>query len=106
MNVTGYIGWSLAALHIALQILFIVRALLRPHREPASRLAWVVAIAVAPVIGILAYVLFGETNIGRRRIARMRAALRRLPSLAEIGGADEHESEAFVPEPYAPIFRV
>ncbi|HWK66457.1 MAG TPA: cardiolipin synthase [Rhizobiaceae bacterium] len=106
MDVTNYIAWSLAALHVALQIFFIIRALLRPHREPASRLAWVVAIAVAPVVGILAYVFFGETNIGRRRIARMRAALRRLPSLAEISGADEHESEASVPEPYAPLFRV
>lgn len=106
MTLAGTIAWGLAALHVALQIFFIIRALLRPHREPASRLAWVVAIAVAPVVGILAYVFFGETNIGRRRIARMRAALRRLPSLVEISGADEHESEASIPEAYAPLFRV
>ena len=60
---------SSLALHVALQIFFVGRALLRPHREPASRLAWVVVIVVAPVVGMLAYVLFGETNIGRRRIA-------------------------------------
>ena len=34
-------GCSLAV-HVVLQIAFIVRALLRPHREPASRLAWVI----------------------------------------------------------------
>ena len=62
-----------------LQIVFVIRAMLRPHREPASRLAWVVVIIVAPVVGIVAYVLFGETNIGSRRIARVRAA-RRLPA--------------------------
>ena len=75
----------------ALQIFFVGRALLRPHREPASRLAWVVVIVVAPVVGMLAYVLFGETNIGRRRIARFKRAMARLPAFAEIG---RHEGEA------------
>ena len=42
----------------------------RPHREPASRVAWVVVILVLPIVGILAYVLLGETSIGRRRVAR------------------------------------
>ncbi|PJN95797.1 cardiolipin synthase, partial [Amaricoccus sp. HAR-UPW-R2A-40] len=60
----------LILLHVTLQAFFIGRALLRPQREPASRLAWVVVILVAPVLGILAYVMFGETNLGRRRIAR------------------------------------
>jgi cardiolipin synthase len=98
-----YIGWVLFALHGSLQILFIIRAILRPHREPASRLAWVVIIIVAPVLGIGAYVLFGETNIGRRRIARVREALRRLPSLAEMGGVEAHVD---IPGRYAAVFRV
>jgi cardiolipin synthase len=31
----------------------IARAILRPHREPASRVAWVVVMIVFPVVGIL-----------------------------------------------------
>ena len=65
----------LLVVHTCLQVLFVGRALLRPHREPASRLAWVVVIIVAPIFGMVAYVLFGETSIGRRRIARRGSGL-------------------------------
>ena len=97
------VAWALFVLHVSLQIFIIIRAILRPHREPASRLAWVVVIVVAPVVGIVAYVLFGSTNIGSRRIARFRTALRRLPSLADIGDVEEHPD---IPERYLPVFRV
>ncbi|HMH43801.1 MAG TPA: PLDc N-terminal domain-containing protein, partial [Pyrinomonadaceae bacterium] len=40
----------------------IARVILRPHREPASRVAWIVVMIVLPVIGILTYILFGETS--------------------------------------------
>ena len=103
MQENSAIAWILVALHIALQVLFIVRALLRTHREPSARMAWVLAIVTVPVVGIVAYVLFGETNIGRRRIARMRAALKRLPSFHDFGHA---ETRQVVPERYAPLFRV
>lgn len=98
-------AWFLLTLHLALQVFFVGRALLRPHREPASRLAWVVVIIVAPVVGMLAYVFFGETNIGRRRIARFKRAMARLPSFAAIG-RHEGEAEADVPERLRPLFRV
>ncbi len=54
-------------LNALIQIGLIVRVLLRPHREPASRIAWIVVIVTVPVLGIVAYLLLGETNIGRRR---------------------------------------
>ena len=44
---SGWYAWLAVAVHVALQIVFVCRALLRPHREPASRLAWVVVIIVA-----------------------------------------------------------
>jgi cardiolipin synthase len=99
-------GWTLLTLHLALQIFFVCRALLRPHREPASRLAWVVVIIVAPVVGMLAYVLFGETNIGRRRIARFKRAMERLPAFAAIGTHEGEDEEAGVPPDLMPLFRV
>ena len=64
----GYVG--LLLLHLT----FVARAILRPHREPASRVAWVVVIVILPLVGIIGYILLGETNIGRRRIARVLAA--------------------------------
>ncbi len=60
-------------IHLGLQAAFIARALLRPHREPSSRVAWVLVILAVPALGMVAYVLFGETNIGRKRVARYRA---------------------------------
>ena len=98
-------AWALVALHVGLQVFFVCRALLRPHREPASRLAWVVVIIVAPIFGMVAYVFFGETNIGRRRIARFKRAMARLPSFAEMR-RHEGEAEAEVAQRHLPLFRV
>ncbi len=67
---------TLAALHVLVQCALCVRVLLRPHREPASRIAWIVVIVAMPVAGIVAYLLFGEVNIGRRRVERMRKCWR------------------------------
>jgi cardiolipin synthase len=97
-------GWVFFFLHTCFQVVFVGRALLRPHREPASRMAWVVVIIVAPVFGMVAYVLFGETNIGRRRIARLRRALARLPAPDEVGAEAGPELE--IPQRYAHLFRV
>jgi cardiolipin synthase A/B len=85
---------------------FVARAILRPHREPAARVAWVVVIMVLPVAGIVAYILLGETSIGRRRVARMREVLTRLPDLAEAPGAKAANLQAEIPDRYAPLFRV
>ena len=53
--------------HLTIQAALVLRALMRPHRDPASRIAWVLVILIFPVLGILAYLLLGETSIGRRR---------------------------------------
>ncbi|TVQ85357.1 MAG: hypothetical protein EA400_15825 [Chromatiaceae bacterium] len=49
-------------------------------------MAWVLVIAALPLLGLLAYLLFGEVNLGRRRIARMQATLVRLLVLADAPG--------------------
>jgi cardiolipin synthase A/B len=92
------------ALHILAQLMVITRVLLRPHRDPASRIAWIVVILVVPVLGMLGYLLLGETNIGRRRAARVERALAALPpagALTKAAGAP-----LLIPERHLPLFRV
>lgn len=92
----------LVIVFVLLELGFLARSLLRPHREPSSRLAWVVVILALPIAGMLAYLLFGETSIGRRRITRMRAATEALPS----PHLQEDLIETDLPAHYAPLFRV
>ncbi|MDG4553571.1 MAG: cardiolipin synthase [Candidatus Competibacter sp.] len=93
-------------LHVLIQLALIVRVLLRPHRDPASRIAWVVVIVALPVLGMLAYLLLGEVNIGRRRIQRMRAVLARMPDMPAAAGADARNPRPDIPERHAHLFRV
>jgi cardiolipin synthase len=57
----------------------IMRALLRPHREPASRLAWIIAVLALPVAGVLLYLLLGEARISSARRERGREINAQLP---------------------------
>lgn len=97
---------SLVALHVAVQIALIIRVLLRPHREPASRIAWIVVIAAAPVVGIAAYILFGEVNIGRGRVERKRAVLAHMPDAAAAPGMDGPNVRPALSERTRHVFRV
>ena len=56
---------------VIVELAVLVRVMLRPHREPASRIAWVAVILALPLIGVIAYILFGEVNIGRGRAAQL-----------------------------------
>ncbi|WP_339733519.1 cardiolipin synthase [uncultured Gimesia sp.] len=96
----------LVVIHFLVETLVILRVILRPHRDPTSRLAWIVVIATLPVVGILAYILFGEVNIGRRRIARMSQVIESLPPLVTNSPADELRCESDIPERYEHLFRV
>ena len=53
----------LIAIHIPIQAGLITRILLRQHRDPAARIAWIVVVLALPVVGIVAYLLPGDTNI-------------------------------------------
>ncbi len=96
----AYIGIGL------LELIVIVRVLLRPGRDPASRIAWVVVIAVIPVAGMLAYLLLGETNIGRRRVARSHDVVAAMPHTAPSAPTDKARLQPEFPERYAPLFRL
>jgi len=78
----------LIAVHILIQLGLLVRVLLRPNRDPASRIAWVVVVVALPVAGILAYLLLGETNVGKRRRQRLQQVVAGLPDVAAISGME------------------
>jgi len=93
-------------LHLLIELALILRILLLPRRQPASRIAWIVVITTLPVGGILAYLLFGEANIGRRRVARVRKVVKEMPDFPAAVPGDEANLEANVPEQYLHLFRV
>ncbi len=92
-------------LHIAIQIGLILRALLRPNRDPSSRIAWVAVILALPVLGILAYLLLGETRVGRKRMESLAAATARLPAPASVP-ANAAESLPAISEAHRHLFNV
>lgn len=96
----------LVFLHILIQVALIIRVLLRPHRDPASRVAWIVVILALPVIGILAYLLLGETNIGRKRVERMKKIMAAMPGVEEIPGWNAKEVTPELHERHKSLFRV
>ena len=96
--------WTGAFLLVHLGV--IARVILRPHRQPASRIAWIVVIIVLPVIGILTYILLGETSIGRRRVSRLCAVLAIMPDLTKAPGMDSPNLQPKIPETYAHLFRL
>jgi cardiolipin synthase len=89
-----------------IELAVIVRILLHPHRDPSSRIAWVVVVAVVPIVGIAAYLLIGETNIGRRRAARARKVLADIPLPAPASPEDEARIRPEFPERCEPLFRL
>lgn len=71
-------GFVAALVIFLLHVAVICRAITRPARSPASRIAWVAVILFLPIIGILAYLFLGETSIGRDRLRRMHDAEREI----------------------------
>lgn len=61
---------------LCLHLLVAVRAITRANRTPASRVAWVAVIMSIPTLGVIAYLLLGETSIGRGRVTRLHQAER------------------------------
>src|SRR5271157_5686513 len=94
------------AFNILIQVALIVRVLLRAHRDPASRIAWIVVVLALPVVGIVAYLLLGETNIGRRRVERMKRVMAELPDITSTSGFDAPTVRPDILERHLPLFKV
>ena len=105
-HVWNILGYALLVLvPLLLWLLVLTRAVLRPHREPASRIAWVAVIAAVPGIGVLIYLLLGETSIGRRRIARLSEVLDSLPPAAPSSFESDPRHHPPIPDRCTPLFK-
>ena len=99
-------GHSLLGIAIVavLEMAVIARILLRPHRDPASRIAWIAVVAAVPLLGMLGYLLVGEVSIGRRRVARVETVLARLSAFAQQSVGEAGAVVTALPEHYRHLF--
>ncbi|MFQ3270795.1 MAG: cardiolipin synthase [Lentimonas sp.] len=100
------IGTLTSLTYLIVHIAVILRAILRPNREPASRVAWVVVIIVIPIAGMIAYLLFGETSIGRKRVARMKKVVAEIEATMRAQNPAGEMPPINMPEKYAHLFQV
>lgn len=94
------------ALHYALVLACAVRVLLRPHRDPSARVAWLAVLFALPVAGVVAYLFLGETSIGQKRVERLRRILRELPKPRGPEPAQNEVLAPPVPDRYAQLFNI
>lgn len=72
------LGEFVAVFHFVLALAVTVRVLLRPRISAPARLAWILLVEAVPLVGIAAYLLFGEVRMSRaerQRMADVRAHL-------------------------------
>jgi cardiolipin synthase A/B len=100
--------WTLATLlattlHLLLVVAVTLRVALTRH-PPGSSFAWILLVLTVPVIGLGAYLLFGERPLGRWREKRMREFASELPRWsARLPGADAANLQSDVPDVQALI---
>ena len=58
--------WLYLLLHPVISLAFIIR-IIWIRRPPGVALAWILIVAILPIVGLLAYFLAGERPIGRDR---------------------------------------
>ena len=92
--------------HIMIEVICIGHILLRRHRQPESRMAWLVVVLVLPYLGALAYLLLGQTNIGYKRTARLRHVFASLPRPEDAPGGAARDATPEEPGQYTPLFKV
>ena len=84
----------------------IIWVLLRPHREPASRIAWVAVIILLPIVGAAGYLLVGEVNIGRKRIIKLQKIQDGMPNFSRFLSTQQTMPERTVSSRFEHLFRL
>lgn len=95
-----HLAWILvlAIVHLAVM----ARSLLVESRDPYSRAAWLLMLILAPGIGTLIYLFFGEPWVARRFLHRMKATAK------ELKWVEDPDSESVlgsIAEPYRSAFK-
>jgi cardiolipin synthase len=86
MSVYYFLLLGIFLLHLAV----IVRAIMVEGRDPYARLAWVMALSLFPILGVVAYAMFGEPWMSgrfRRKANQVFRRLEHLPTAAAREGA-------------------
>lgn len=92
------------ALHLLAELCLVFRVMTRPHRDPASRIAWMAVIVSVPGLGMAAYLFFGEVNIGHRRVDRIHETLSKIPPVAKVVACDSENAIPVIPDQYQHLF--
>lgn len=80
-------------IYVVVYAFLLVRVITRPNRTPAARVAWVAVVLALPIIGLVAYLALGETDIGPTRVRRLKAAEEALNAVpTAYPAASVHES--------------
>jgi cardiolipin synthase len=87
------------------QVVTAVRVLTRPNRDATARIAWIACIFAFPILGIAAYLLVGETSIGRKRLSQKTKALESLKAIHENTRSPKPADLSALPERFQSIFR-
>ncbi|WP_268245825.1 cardiolipin synthase [Gemmobacter caeni] len=93
-------------MHVMVVGVCAVHILLRRHRQPESRMAWLLVVMVLPYLGALAYLLLGQTSVGRKRVARLKSEFSGLPRPEDADGWAAPENAPDLHPEFAPLFRV
>lgn len=96
----------LLSLHALTLVVIIMRVMLRPHREPEARVAWIAVISLLPFVGTIAYLFLGEVSIGRKHIARMRSVLNAMPKIAPPKAEEAANYKPKFPQKFAHLFKL
>lgn len=90
-HIINIITWSGFILHWLLVSAVTVRIMLK-RRAVGISLAWLMVVFLIPVLGIAAYFMFGEHNLGRKRARRSKRMLRPYENwFKKLGNSIEHQ---------------
>lgn len=81
------------------------RVILTRH-PPGSSAAWLLLVAVFPVVGLAVYLLIGERPIGKRRAEFARQFFARLPPAVATLASDDHEDAQSLAAPWDGLARL
>ena len=96
----------LITLHFTIVALTLLRVMLRPHREPAARLAWIAIITALPIAGVLFYLFFGEVNIGNKSVKKMQHVLDKIATLDAPLNVAAEGRDSLIPVGFEQVFKL